>query len=413
MLAEQRSRQKWSDDPRNTRWATDKSKFGYQMLTKMGWEEGSGLGQTLQGTTSHIKIRKKKNAHGIGMKTSHDDDWIAHQDSFNALLSQLNSGDASGADKKIQSLEDRVRITKTKIMYSRFVKSKDLSRASSNDLACIFGQRSKSAPATPQRSEDEDESLSDGSTASCPTEKNRSSTEHGFTTISSGVSVADYFAKKMAALKQGRASDTQETTTTTENSPDEEPMKKKKKKKHHKTVVFDDIFEQSEEDDDSEASSEKKKKKRKKKHVENIMENKTSVEAEEEVRETKIDLRKKKKKKKESRIEDDEQKVVICEKKEYSRERVDEKDDEMMSSNITLTSPKKKSKKKKHEHNVGDDENIVETDIVSENQTTSAKKSKKKKRKHEDVDETLNDSGEERKKKRKRRHQSDYEDEGE
>jgi len=29
---------------------------------------------------------------GIGMKSSHDDDWIAHQDSFNALLSSLNSG---------------------------------------------------------------------------------------------------------------------------------------------------------------------------------------------------------------------------------------------------------------------------------------------------------------------------------
>lgn len=26
------------------------------------------------------------------MKTSHDDDWIAHQDQFNALLSQLNQG---------------------------------------------------------------------------------------------------------------------------------------------------------------------------------------------------------------------------------------------------------------------------------------------------------------------------------
>ena len=34
--------------------------------------------------------------------------------------------------------------------YSKFIKSKDLSRASNQDLACIFGQRSKSAPATPQ-----------------------------------------------------------------------------------------------------------------------------------------------------------------------------------------------------------------------------------------------------------------------
>lgn len=29
---------------------------------------------------------------GVGMKVGHDDDWIAHQDQFNALLSQLNQG---------------------------------------------------------------------------------------------------------------------------------------------------------------------------------------------------------------------------------------------------------------------------------------------------------------------------------
>jgi len=34
------------------------------MLTKMGWSEGSGLGSTLQGQTSHVKIKKKKNGHG-------------------------------------------------------------------------------------------------------------------------------------------------------------------------------------------------------------------------------------------------------------------------------------------------------------------------------------------------------------
>jgi Pin2-interacting protein X1 len=31
-------------DPRNTFWASDTSKFGYQMLLKMGWTEGKGLG---------------------------------------------------------------------------------------------------------------------------------------------------------------------------------------------------------------------------------------------------------------------------------------------------------------------------------------------------------------------------------
>ena len=35
------------------------------MLTKMGWSEGHGLGSTLQGETSHVKVKKKKHGHGI------------------------------------------------------------------------------------------------------------------------------------------------------------------------------------------------------------------------------------------------------------------------------------------------------------------------------------------------------------
>ena len=34
--------------------------------------------------------------------------------------------------------------------YNRFIQSKDLSSKSAEDMACIFGQRSKSVPGTPQ-----------------------------------------------------------------------------------------------------------------------------------------------------------------------------------------------------------------------------------------------------------------------
>ncbi|XP_066925315.1 PIN2/TERF1-interacting telomerase inhibitor 1-like [Clytia hemisphaerica] len=439
MLAEPRSRQKWSEDPRNTRWSSDKSKFGYQMLTKMGWSEGLGLGSTLQGHTSHVKIKKKKNGHGIGMKTSHDDDWIAHQDSFNALLSSLNTGDAP-SDKKIQSLEDRVRVTRTKIMYSRFVKSKDLSRASNNDLACIFGQRSKSAPSTPQRSEDEDGSLSDGSTASCPTQKRakdakagKSTTEHGFTTISSGVSVADYFASKMAALKQGSKTS---LASTTDRVPDQENTDSKdteetesvpKKKKKHKNVTFDiteisstdesEQIKQEEEEECTETKKSKKKKHKKSQKSSDIVEEETS-------QEENVDVKKKKKKKK-ARLEEgtDEQQYVVCrEKKEKSKDRVEESttnqnSDEQSSSNSESPQPSKskKSKKKKNSRNVEEVENESKNIVDDETMTSSSsssKKSKKKKRRHEESEEVSheNDGGEERKKKRKKRHQSDGED---
>ena len=40
------------------------------MLTKMGWSEGHGLGSTLQGETSHVKVKKKKHGHGINFSHS-------------------------------------------------------------------------------------------------------------------------------------------------------------------------------------------------------------------------------------------------------------------------------------------------------------------------------------------------------
>merc|ERR1712168_1629499 len=145
MLAEPRSRQKWSHDPRNTNWSNDKTKFGYQMLTKMGWNEGGGLGANLTGTTSHVKVNKRGSNAGVGLKESHDDDWIAHQDDFNNLLSALNGKPAGGGDAAT-SVENKMKASKHR--YTKFVKSKDLSNASSDDLACIFGQRGKTT-ATP------------------------------------------------------------------------------------------------------------------------------------------------------------------------------------------------------------------------------------------------------------------------
>jgi len=190
MLAEPRSRQKWSHDPQNTAWARDKNKFGYQMLTKMGWNEGGGLGRTLSGTTSHIKVNKRRSSAGVGMKKSHDDDWIGHQDDFNALLSSLNQNSKGTSTGKITSLEDNVKSSRKKILYKKFIKSKDLSNASSDDLACIFGQRgTQSAPATPQESSDEEEK--------CKTEDTSE-----VNIVETGVSVADYFARRMAEIQE-------------------------------------------------------------------------------------------------------------------------------------------------------------------------------------------------------------------
>lgn len=234
MLAEPRSRQKWSQDPRNTNWSNDKTKFGYQMLTKMGWSEGNGLGQNLSGNTEHVRVKKRGTNLGIGVKKSHDDDWIAHNDDFNALLASLNGKESENPAEKVGS-----KTNTSKFRYTKFVKSKDLSSASSQDLACIFGQRSNATPASEKPKSDEHSADSDES------EEEDASKELSVNTVESSLSMNEYFAQKMAALKQKNTEKCHDTKSendqelnnnSSEMANKTEEVTKKKKKKKRKVV---------------------------------------------------------------------------------------------------------------------------------------------------------------------------------
>jgi hypothetical protein len=43
---------------------TDKGGFGFKMLQKMGWKEGTGLGLAGDGSTEHIKVTANKDSIG-------------------------------------------------------------------------------------------------------------------------------------------------------------------------------------------------------------------------------------------------------------------------------------------------------------------------------------------------------------
>lgn len=190
MLAERRRKQKWAVDPRNTAWSNDDSKFGQRMLEKMGWSKGKGLGAQEQGATDHIKVQVKNNHLGLGATINNEDNWIAHQDDFNQLLAELNTchgqettDSSDNKEKKSFSLEEKSKISKNRVHYMKFTKGKDLSSRSKTDLDCIFGKRQSkktteddSRPATP-----------DGNETS--------------TTTTSTFTIQEYFAKRMAELK--------------------------------------------------------------------------------------------------------------------------------------------------------------------------------------------------------------------
>uniref|UniRef100_A0A4W6E228 PIN2 (TERF1) interacting telomerase inhibitor 1 n=1 Tax=Lates calcarifer TaxID=8187 RepID=A0A4W6E228_LATCA len=207
-----RRKQKWSVDPRNSAWSNDDSKFGQKMLERMGWSKGKGLGRSEQGSTDHIKVKVKNNNYGLGANASYEDNWIAHQDDFNELLAQLNNchgqndnDEPPPDEQKGFSLEEKSKTSKKRVHYMKFTKGKDLSSRSETDLNCIFGKRARSA--TDQ-------------------EQVRDMKESITKTVTSTLTMQEYFAQRMAQLKKARGQAQSLTTpaeTNETSSPSKEP----------------------------------------------------------------------------------------------------------------------------------------------------------------------------------------------
>ncbi|XP_051909511.1 PIN2/TERF1-interacting telomerase inhibitor 1 isoform X2 [Hippocampus zosterae] len=260
MLAEPRRKQKWSVDPRNSAWSNDESKFGQKMLERMGWSKGKGLGKSEQGAVDHIKVKVKNNSYGLGANGSQEDNWIAHQDDFNDLLAQLNNchgqncTETQPEEQKGFSLEEKSKTSKKRVHYMKFTQGKDLSSRSSTDLNCIFGRRAKSA------THPEQESGGDchGDGAECPTppaavvvSSPQADAESITKTVTSTLSVQEYFARRMARLKSGRA------RADAADGAEEPPKRKKKKKK--KAVEKMEAANAAEEASEPEPAKKKKK----------------------------------------------------------------------------------------------------------------------------------------------------------
>ncbi|KAI9002268.1 G-patch domain-containing protein [Gaertneriomyces semiglobifer] len=90
-LAGPKNKQRLGLDPQNKAWVGDKSKFGYKMLQKMGWSEGTGLGLHGHGQTEHVKVRLKEDTLGVGAEKRSGDNWLENNSGFEELLKKLNS----------------------------------------------------------------------------------------------------------------------------------------------------------------------------------------------------------------------------------------------------------------------------------------------------------------------------------
>ncbi|KAE8605476.1 hypothetical protein XENTR_v10015156 [Xenopus tropicalis] len=312
MLAEPRRKQKWSVDPRNSAWSKDESKFGQKMLEKMGWSKGKGLGAKEQGSTDHIKVQVKNNTLGLGASINYEDNWLSHQDDFNQILAELNNCHGTESEetpaeqeKKSFSLEEKSKSSRKRVHYMKFAKGKDLSCRSATDLACIFGKREKAKKGAPLQEEASVES--EGNEEEETGKQSPSIETPPGNTVTSSLSVNEYFAKRMAELKRSQSKRTEQLTqeeeVLNEEEPDESSTERNQKPNKRKRNKGDAIQSSGDPEPDMENTDspcvterpQSKKKSKNKKYQET--ENETGGTKDEEDEEEKPKKRKKKNKK--------------------------------------------------------------------------------------------------------------------
>eukprot|EP00911_Craspedida_sp_UC1_P001331 UC1_evm3s1006 len=215
-MAQQRDKQKrtWSRDPRNTFWERDDGKFGQRMMEKLGWKKGDGLGVGGKGRTTHVAARRKNNLFGLGAQAGGDNDfnWLKTQDLYASALAELNndlaaigggtgSGDCSAntSPTKSQSSSSKARqprSQRSKLLYSRFKRAKDLSTYSADDLGCILGQAEYRPERHVKKSQEEGGGGEVGGLSEVEPEQD---SDTGVKTITRTESVTDYFKARLAA----------------------------------------------------------------------------------------------------------------------------------------------------------------------------------------------------------------------
>ena len=112
-LAGTKIKQRFGNDPRNTNWSNDTSRFGHQYLAKMGWQQGSGLGLVSHALTTHVKVSIKDDNLGLGAKLHKrkangdgglEEEGTAGLDAFQRILGRLN-----GKENVVNKVLDNVR----------------------------------------------------------------------------------------------------------------------------------------------------------------------------------------------------------------------------------------------------------------------------------------------------------------
>lgn len=178
-------------------WAQESKSIGFKLMQAQGWTQGQGLGKGNAGRTNFIRAKKKDDVLGLGAKQGEDDSWTAMTGLYNELLQRLSvegGTHENGGVSKVAEPEDTSKTLQDYIvkkrLYGRFRKAKDTCGYSESDMAAIMGKKAETSVSKP-------EPLG-YRVVSKSMEKKDTEDESGVQTITSKVSIRDYFSKKMS-----------------------------------------------------------------------------------------------------------------------------------------------------------------------------------------------------------------------
>ncbi|EUC41542.1 hypothetical protein COCMIDRAFT_105938 [Bipolaris oryzae ATCC 44560] len=123
-LAAPKNRTKISNDPQNTTWANNTSRFGHRMLTSQGWQPGSSLGAKdashaahyTAASQSHIRVFLKDDNLGLGAKRGSERPENFGLAGLESILGRLNGNEAEVKKEE----ERREEIEKRAFVYRKY-----------------------------------------------------------------------------------------------------------------------------------------------------------------------------------------------------------------------------------------------------------------------------------------------------
>jgi len=123
-LAAPKNRSKISNDPNNTAWANNTSRFGHRILAKQGWKQGDNLGAKdathaahyTAASASHIRVFLKDDNLGLGAKRGSERAENFGLAGLESILGRLNGKEAEVKKEE----ERREEIEKRAFVYRKY-----------------------------------------------------------------------------------------------------------------------------------------------------------------------------------------------------------------------------------------------------------------------------------------------------